>query len=67
MYESEKIGKNTKNDKINKIAHLLKSTYRYRAIKFFVYTLTKLVETLQLVLSAIENINYQKGQDKERM
>lgn len=67
MYESGKIEQNTKNDKINKITHLLKSTYRYRAIKFFVYTLTKLVETLQLVLSAIENINYQKGQDKERM
>lgn len=67
MYETGKIGQNTKNDKINEIAHLLKSMYRYRAIKFFVYTSTKLVETLQLVLGAIENINYQKGQDKERM
>lgn len=67
MYESGKIGQNTTNGKINKIAHLLKSMYRYRAIKFFVYTLTKLVETSQLVLSAIENINYQEGQDKERM
>lgn len=67
MYETGKIGQNTKNDKINEIAHLLKSMYRYRAIEFFVYTSTKLVETLQLVLGAIENINYQKGQDKERM
>lgn len=63
----EKLGEIEKMIKLLKLRIYLKSMYRYRAIEFFVHTLTKLVETLQLVLGAIENINYQKGQDKERM